>query len=90
MQRDADGESLRVKGRAYWPARNLPPFHSGEVTGSARPERNLLVLENKDAPAEFRCQVRLSLVGPLLVVSDNRKCGGANVSFDGVYVRQGR
>ena len=34
--------------------------------------------------------VRLHLVGAYLLVQDNSYCGGANVRFDGVYVRTGR
>lgn len=33
------------------------------------------------------CRVRMQLVGPWLVVSDNRQCGGFNVSFSGIYRR---
>jgi len=33
------------------------------------------------------CRVRMQLVGPWLVVTDNRRCGGFNVSFSGIYRR---
>lgn len=33
------------------------------------------------------CQVTATRRGPYLVVDDNGGCGGANVSFDGIYVR---
>ncbi|MBV9076797.1 MAG: hypothetical protein JO048_04870, partial [Methylobacteriaceae bacterium] len=38
---------------------------------------------------EADCKVWLARLGPYLVVADNLRCGGANVSFRGVY-RRGR
>ncbi|MES2444075.1 MAG: hypothetical protein V4574_14695 [Pseudomonadota bacterium] len=34
-----------------------------------------------------RCRIRMSRLGPYLVVVDNDRCGAANVSFTGVYRR---
>lgn len=39
---------------------------------------------------EFDCKVWMRRVGPWLVVDDNLACGGLNVSFRGVYRREGR
>jgi hypothetical protein len=39
---------------------------------------------------EFDCAIAMEAVGPYLVVSDNRRCGGNNVSFTGVYRRADR
>jgi hypothetical protein len=36
---------------------------------------------------EFRCRVRLRLLGPYLLAEDNNMCGGANVTFTGTYRR---
>ncbi|MFG6487973.1 hypothetical protein ACG04R_14915 [Roseateles sp. BYS78W] len=83
-----DRGALRVLGRAYWPGRNAPPFHTGFVEGIAIPEHNTLNVEYPPGTGEARCRLRLSLVGPLLIASDNHLCGGVNVAFDGVYVRQ--
>ena len=41
----------------------------------------------KDA-AEGDCAVSLVQLGPYLVVKDNFNCGGANVSFTGIYIRR--
>ncbi|WP_051683353.1 hypothetical protein [Sphingomonas sp. UNC305MFCol5.2] len=41
-----------------------------------------------DAPdEEYRCRVQLRLLGPYLLAYDNNACGGANVSFTGIYRR---
>lgn len=41
-----------------------------------------------DAPEErYRCRVQLRLLGPYLLAHDNNACGGANVTFTGVYRR---
>lgn len=35
------------------------------------------------------CAIAMIALGPYLVVEDNRNCGGANVSFTGIYQRGG-
>jgi hypothetical protein len=75
--------SLSADGDAYWPSRRsaYPSVHTGNFEAAATPTRNTLVLQDGG------CAVRLSLVGELLVASDNHECGGMNVTFDGVYRR---
>jgi hypothetical protein len=34
------------------------------------------------------CRLRLSVIGPYLIVADNDNCGGHNVTFSGVYRRK--
>ncbi|WP_294536213.1 hypothetical protein [uncultured Rhodoblastus sp.] len=41
-------------------------------------------------PDSFGCRVRLALAGDSLFVQDNGQCGGANVSFTGLYRRAGK
>jgi hypothetical protein len=77
--------SLEVEGESYWPGPNLPNTHFGTLEGSGAPVENILVIQDPSAPEAVRCVARLSLVGDMLIVSDNHKCGGLNVSFDGVY-----
>jgi hypothetical protein len=36
------------------------------------------------------CRVRMQRVGPWLVVGDNGGCGGAGVSFTGLYDRNNK
>jgi hypothetical protein len=37
---------------------------------------------------EFDCSLAMHLAGKFLVVGDNLHCGGANVSFSGVYQKR--
>jgi hypothetical protein len=76
--RDARTGLLRVEGVALWKGFG-DNIHTGAVSGAARPEGNVLVVE------EDICRVNLRLVGAYLVVTDNSDCGGMNVRFDGVY-----
>jgi len=39
------------------------------------------------ATDQYACRVRMRLLPPYLIVADNNKCGGMNVSFSGVYRR---
>lgn len=81
IRNDAKKGSLNVEGQALW--RGLGDnVHTGEVSASARPDGNVLVVE------QDICRVTLRLVGDYLVVTDNSDCGGMNVRFDGVYRRK--
>lgn len=78
---------LRIEGLAFWPARQPPEgysVHVGELAGR---------LDHLGARARYDdsnlCQVNFTLLGDYLLVGDNNRCGGANVSFTGVYTRQG-
>ncbi|MET0649900.1 MAG: hypothetical protein ABW208_25100 [Pyrinomonadaceae bacterium] len=75
---------LRVAGDATWQGVNPGNVHVGELSGEAAPAGNVLKLG--EDPED--CQATLRLVGPYLVVADNKRCGGLNVTFDGVYRRK--
>ncbi|HEX8285057.1 MAG TPA: hypothetical protein VF588_16970 [Pyrinomonadaceae bacterium] len=77
--------ALRVEGDATWVGVNPGNVHVGDVSGEAAPEGNVLKVGGGD---EYDCRLTLRLVGAYLVASDNRQCGGANVTFDGVYKRK--
>ncbi|HSI89158.1 MAG TPA: hypothetical protein VK918_08885 [Pyrinomonadaceae bacterium] len=75
---------LRVKGNAFW--RGLGDnIHIGELDGRAAPEGG--ILEYSDGDDEYDCKATMRFLGSFLIVADNQKCGGANVSFSGVYSR---
>jgi len=76
--------ALSVAGDATWMGVNPENVHVGELSGEAEPSYNVLKL---GADPED-CQATLRLVGSYLVVSDNKQCGGVNVTFDGVYRRK--
>jgi hypothetical protein len=70
-----------VEGEAYW--YGVSTVHSGEVVARAEPFEAQLVLFGA-----YDCQLTLTLLQDYLVVQDNKRCGGMNVTFDGVYTRQ--
>jgi hypothetical protein len=73
--------ALRVEGDATWVGVNPGNVHVGEVSGEAAPAGNTLTVGG----GEDDCRLTLRLIGSYLLASDNRQCGGLNVSFDGVY-----
>lgn len=70
--------NLKVEGEAFWKGLG-DNIHTGEIGGSTKPVGNQITL-NDDI-----CKVTLTLIGDYLIANDNLQCGGANVSFDGVY-----
>jgi hypothetical protein len=86
-----EGGALVADGNAYWPSAHpsLSQFpggpNLGDLSGTARPSGARLVFADPDPQA---CAATLTLVGGLVVVSDNGACGGQNVSFSGVYSRR--
>jgi hypothetical protein len=95
------GDEVTVSGNATWggsdPERvKRGSVHVGELEGTGRPRGRVLaigydpdrsVFPPEGAAAEDGCAAKLELYDRYLVVGDNGRCGGVNVSFDGVYVR---
>ena len=73
--------SLAIKGEATWGSGDRT--HTGELDYDAKPSADKMKFG--DGTDELDCQVTMQLVGKRLVVGDNLHCGGANVSFSGVY-----
>lgn len=76
-------DALAIKGEATWGSGG--GTHTGELDYDAKPAADKMKFG--DGTDELDCQVSMQLVGKLLVVGDNLHCGGANVSFSGVYRR---
>lgn len=74
-----DGAGLKVNGEALWFG-NGDNVHTGNVAGAGKPIGRHLSINQDDF-----CLLQADLVGGYLVVSDNMGCGGANVTFNGVY-----
>ncbi|SPE42127.1 conserved exported hypothetical protein [Candidatus Sulfopaludibacter sp. SbA3] len=74
-----DGQRLRLNGHAFW--RGINATHDGSIEADAAPTGNHAIFR----PARSTCEVRLTLVRHQLVAADNHACGGANVTFGGVY-----
>jgi hypothetical protein len=75
---------LAIKGEAIWGSGNRT--HTGELDYEAKPSADKMKFG--DGTDDNDCQVTMQLLGKLLVVGDNLNCGGANVSFSGVYQRK--
>ena len=75
-----------VKGDAVWKGFG-GNVHVGELDESVKSTGNLLKLGENDTD-EFACKASLLLVGRFLIVADNLNCGGANVTFSGVYQKR--
>ena len=88
MRFSKDLGALRVEGEAFWPGppgtHDWPSTHEGSIAGRVEVTGNKGFYRDEDL-----CEVRFTLLGDYLVANDNGQCGGANVSFSGVYVRQG-
>ncbi len=73
-----------VKGTAIWKGLG-DNVHVGELDGGAGLSDGELRYGYDDTPDD--CRVRFRKAGNYLVVSDNMNCGGANVTFTGIYKR---
>ena len=76
--------TLAIKGEAIWGSGSRT--HTGDLDYDAKPSADKMKFG--DGTDDNDCQVTMQLVGKLLVVGDNLNCGGANVSFSGVYQRR--
>lgn len=76
---------LNVTGNASWIGLNNN-VHVGELDGRFTPENG--VINYSDGDDEFDCKVTMRLLGRYLIVADNLKCGGVNVTFSGVYKKK--
>ena len=97
----AAGGLLKVKGDATWGAGDPDRVrrggvHTGELDATAAPSQGVLAFTmGDDATWPYEkgdgtyCRVRMLRRGPYLVAKDNGQCGGANVSFTGLYRRRG-
>ena len=84
LSRGRQAGALQIAGDATWVGVNPGNVHVGEVSGEAVPAGHVLNVGAGDDD----CRLTLRLVGPYLVASDNKQCGGVNVTFDGVYRRK--
>jgi hypothetical protein len=74
---------IEVDGDGFWKSAasvNVGEFHA-KADAIASPV--LVLEEEKDG-----CTVVLERRGPYLLVNDNARCGGHNVRFVGIYIRQ--
>ncbi len=86
-----DGGKLRVEGEMIVPgARDV---HTGEIQAQVMPKDDTIAfMHDGSVPFEEtdqgECRVRMQRIGPWLLVEDNSGCGGAGVTFTGLYGRK--
>ena len=76
---------LNVTGSATWKGLG-DNVHVGEIDGRYAPESG--VINYSDGDGEYDCKMTMRLLGGYLIVADNLKCGGVNVTFSGVYTKR--
>lgn len=79
---------LGVSGNAVWKGLG-DNVHVGEIIEEGiAPQGNFLRIGENETD-DFACKVTMQHLGKYLIVSDNLNCGGANVTFSGVYRNKG-
>jgi hypothetical protein len=88
------GSKVSVAGEAYWPGKSpayrpdgsIISVHEGDVEGEVQLRGAQFDVSGQ---SEDDCHVWGRRRGPYLIVEDNFHCGGANVRFEGLYVKVG-
>ncbi len=91
-QRYVGGGLVEIKlnggGKLHVDAGILVPtardFHNGDFQGDATPKGDTLSFADE---YDDGCRVRMQRIGPWLLIGDNGVCGGAGVTFTGLYRR---
>jgi hypothetical protein len=86
VKADSETSELMIDAYAEWHGGvNGEVTHTGGVHGKGIPDGNRLVIRNGRNAED--CVLELELVGEFLAAQDNMNCGGMNVSFSDVYIR---
>lgn len=73
-------DTFEVKGMAFWFGMG-DNIHTGEID-----TKGVVTKEGTMTLKDDLCEIKLdTILDDYLIVSDNLKCGGANVTFTGVY-----
>jgi hypothetical protein len=81
-----DGGKLRLEGLLVVPTAR--DFHNGGFKAQVVPQNNAIAFADDGSNYGEGCLVRMQRIGPWLLVADNSGCGGAGVSFTGLYRRK--
>jgi len=76
---------LNVSGNAFWKGVG-DNIHIGELDGRFEAKNGRL--EYSDGDSEYDCRASMFVIDKFLIVADNMKCGGVNVSFSGIYLKK--
>jgi hypothetical protein len=85
LQAGEEPGTLRLKGSARWQGAG-DNAHFGDAKGTATPDSNRLHFAEGGPDS---CIIDLTLLGRYIVASDNDRCGGMNVRFEGIWKRTG-
>jgi hypothetical protein len=91
IKRGGIGGRLTIEGiAAFKGARDV---HTGAINAQVMPGKDTIAfLDDGWLPLETQCdsgcRVRMQRIGPFLLVEDNGACGGAGVTFTGLYHRK--
>ncbi len=85
------GGRLKIEGIAAYPT--AQDYHTGAIDAEVRPGTDSIVFLNDgwmpfETQCDTGCRVRMHRIGDLLLVEDNGDCGGAGVTFTGLYHRK--
>jgi hypothetical protein len=80
-----DGSKLRVEGGMTLPTPS-GDFQNGDFKAEVAPQSPLAFTDEGNYGEG--CHVRMQRIGPSLLVEDNGGCGGAGVTFTGLYRRK--
>jgi len=83
--RQGDGGKLHVEGGITVPTAR--DFHNGEFEAEVTPQNDMLDFVDDGANYGEACHVQMQRIDAWLLVGDNSGCGGAGVSFQGLYRR---
>ena len=85
------GGRLRIEGIAAYPTAH--DYHTGAIDAEVKPDTDSIAFLNDgwmpfETPCDSGCRVRMHRIGDQLLVEDNGGCGGAGVTFTGLYHRK--
>jgi hypothetical protein len=84
--KSGEGGKLHVEGGMTVPT-PAGDFQNGDFKAQVTPQNETIAFTDEGSDGEG-CQVRMQRIGPWLAVEDNGGCGGAGVTFIGLYRRQ--
>ncbi len=78
-----------ITGSAIWNGGEHASNNEGSVKGKLVISRDIESAYVRSGKEEYDCLVNMKLItNKYMVVTDNKQCGGTNVRFDGIYVRE--
>ncbi|HLZ02764.1 MAG TPA: hypothetical protein VKR55_11510 [Bradyrhizobium sp.] len=91
IRRGGAGGRLKIEGEMVVPG--AQDVHNGVIEAEVMPGKDAIAfLDDGSLPFETEsdggCRVRMQRIGPWLLVEDNDNCGGAGVTFTGLYHRK--